>query len=354
MAHLPDHTVAFMTKAPSPGRLRHALVLLTKIVVSVGLLAWLFRSVDVARLLGYVAKASLGWLGVAMLLYLVQLLVSAWRWGLLLGAQHVHVAWRKLVGSYLVAYYFNNFLPSNIGGDVIRIRDTAGQAGSKTLATTVILFDRVIGVMALVLIAAVGATSSVTTGQPRLLPWPWLPPLPWLLWPALLGGMAVFVIALLLPGSVAMLLRPLRSIHAEWVGERIERIVHALGRFRDRPRALAGCFLGAILVQGVLVIFYLAIARSMHIPVPASQLAVLVPLSFVVQMLPISVNGFGVREATFTVYFHQIGLPREPALVVSFMGAALMMLFSLSGAVAYIARGAGRAQVVRAEPTEAA
>jgi hypothetical protein len=107
-------------------------------------------------------------------------------------------------------------------------------------------------------------------------------------------------------------------------------------------------------VQGVLVIFYLAIARSMHIPVPASQLAVLVPLSFVVQMLPISVNGFGVREATFTVYFYQIGLPREPALVVSFMGAALMMLFSLSGAVAYIARGAARAQVVQAKPTEAA
>jgi hypothetical protein len=341
-----------MTKHPAEGRLRPALLLAAKVVVSVGLLAWLFRNTDIARLWAYVAKASPAWLAIAVVLYLAQLLVSAWRWGLLLEAQRVHVAWRKLVDSYMVAYFFNNFLPSNIGGDVVRIRDTAAQAGSKTLATTVILFDRVIGVIALVLIAAVGSTSGATAGEPRLLPWTWLPPLPWVLWPALVVGASVFVIALRRPGGVALLLRPLRVIHAEWVGQRIERIVGALGRFRDRPATLAGCFAGAIFVQGILVLFYLAIVRSMAIPVPLWHLAVIVPLSFVVQMLPISVNGLGVREATFTVYFHQMGLPREPALVVSFMGAALMLVFSLSGAVAYVARGARRRAPVDAPEPE--
>jgi glycosyltransferase 2 family protein len=331
-----------MTKHASPGRLRSALILLAKIVVSVGLLMWLFRSTDLSRLWDYVAKASFAWLAIALVLYLAQLLVSAWRWGLLLDAQHVQVPWRKLVDSYMVAYFFNNFLPSNIGGDVVRVRDTAGDTGSKTLATTVILFDRVIGVMALMLIAAVGATSSATAGEGRLLPWTWLPPLPWVLWPALVAAAAALIVALERPGSVALLLHPLRTLHAEWVGERIERVVAALGRFRDRPQTLVWCFVGAICVQGILVVFYLAIVRSMGIPVPLWHLAVIIPLSFVVQMLPISVNGFGVREATFTVYFHQIGLPRESALVVSFMGAALMLLFSLSGAVAYVARGAGR------------
>jgi uncharacterized membrane protein YbhN (UPF0104 family) len=340
-----------MTKQSSPGRLRPALVLLAKIVVSVGLLAWLFRNIDLGQLWAYVTKASPVWLAIALLLYLAQMLVSAWRWGLLLGAQHVHVAWRRLVDSYMVAYFFNNFLPSNIGGDVVRIRDTAGRAGSKTLATTVILFDRVIGVMALVLIAAIGATSSASAGEPRLLPWSWVPPLPWVLWPVLVAGACVFVIGVRLPGGVALMLHPLRFIHAEWVGQRIGRIVDALGRFRERPATLVHCFLGAILVQGILVLFYLAIVHSMGIPAPLWHLAVIVPLSFVVQMLPISLNGFGVREATFTVYFHQIGLPRESALVVSFMGAALMILFSLSGAVAYIARGASRDAAV--EPSEA-
>ena len=340
-----------MTREPSPGRLRHALLIVAKIVISAGLLVWLFGKTDFTRLWSYVERASFAWLAVALLLYLVQLLISAWRWRLLLGAQHVQVEWRKLVDSYLIAYFFNNFLPSNIGGDVIRIRDTAVCAGSKTLATTVILFDRVIGVMALVLIAALGATSGISAGEPRLLPWPWVPRLPWLLWPALAIGTCAFGVAVRRPGSVALLLRPLRVLHAEWVGERIERIVAALGRFREHPERLVSCFFGAILVQGVLVIFYLAIVHSMGIPVPVWHLAVLVPVSFVVQMVPISLNGFGVREALFTVYFHQMGLPRESALVVSFMGAGLMMLFSLSGAVAYIARGTARRRAALDTPS---
>jgi hypothetical protein len=78
----------------------------------------------------------------------------------------------------------------------------------------------------------------------------------------------------------------------------------------------------------------------MNIPIGFAELAVIVPVSFVVQMLPISMNGFGVREATFGFYFTRLGLPLESALLVSFVGAALIMLFSLSGAVAYLGRKA--------------
>lgn len=323
-----------MAKPSTAGPLRHALVLLAKIVVSGGLLYLLLSRVDTVRFWAYAKRASLVWLAVALLLYLIQMLVSAWRWGLLLRAQRVHIAWRKLAASYMVAYFFNNFLPSNIGGDVIRIRDTAAQAGSKTLATTVILFDRTIGVTGLVLVAAVGATIGAHGAAAANAPvWPLL------LWAVLAIALAVATPVVLLPDAFGRILQPLRVFHAEWVGARIARITDALGRFRESPASLFSCFTGAVVVQGVLVGFYVAIARSMHIPVPASQLAVLVPISFVVQMLPISLNGFGVREATFTFYFRRLGLSLESALIVSFMGAALMMLFSLSGAVAYLARG---------------
>jgi hypothetical protein len=89
------------------------------------------------------------WLLVALLIFAVNQGAATWRWHLLLAAQHVHVAARSLFSSCLVANFFNNFLPSNIGGDVIRIRDTARPAGSKTLAATVILVDRGLGMMAL-------------------------------------------------------------------------------------------------------------------------------------------------------------------------------------------------------------
>jgi uncharacterized membrane protein YbhN (UPF0104 family) len=260
------------------------------------------------------------------------ILVSAWRWRFLLDAQHVRASLGWLTNSYLVATFFNNFLPSNIGGDVIRIRDTAQAAGSKTLATTVVLLDRGLGLLGLVFVAAVGSTltarSSAAVG----------PIGPGLLWLAVGAGTVLAAFAVLNSAGVGYILGPLRRFHREWVTERIALLTGALEKFRASPAAIAAGLGGAIVVQAILVAFYAAIARSLAIPITFGHLAILVPVSFIVQMIPLSVNGFGIREATFSLYFSQIHLPLESALALSFIGAALIMLFSTSGAVALLAR----------------
>jgi uncharacterized protein (TIRG00374 family) len=318
---------------PRPTPARQALVVLLKLVVSLGLLAILLGRTDLSRLWNHARHASLAWLAGGLGLYLLVILLSAWRWRLLLNAQHVSVRAGRLVNSYLVATFFNNFLPSNIGGDVVRVRDTARQAGSKTLATTVILMDRGLGLLGLLCVAAIGASfAAAAGGRP--------PVLASMLWLTLAVGLTISAAAVLLPGGVARLLSPLRLIHQEWVAQRIDRLTGALTKFRNAPQVLLACLLGAVVVQAVLVGFYVTIVRSMSIPISAWHLAVIVPVSFVVQMAPVSLNGFGVREATFVFYFSRVGLPIESALVVSFMGAGLIILFSLSGAVAYLLRGA--------------
>jgi glycosyltransferase 2 family protein len=320
------------TRSLAPGLIKTGI----KIIVSVGLLALLFSRVDVARLWSYARHASPVWLAAALLLYLVMILASAWRWGLLLRAQHVELPYRFLTSSFLVATFFNNFLPSNIGGDVVRITDTAKPARSKTLATTVVLIDRGIGLLGLALMAATGASlmHRLAVG----------PVGPGMLWAGFGLGAIIATPALLMPEMATRLLQPLRVFHQEWVDARIEKLTHALTKFKETPTALAGCFLGAVIVQGVLVLFYVAIARSMNIPIGFAELAVIVPVSFIVQMIPLSVNGFGVREATFGFYFTRLGLPLESALLVSFMGAALIMLFSLSGGLVYLGRSAATRQ----------
>jgi uncharacterized membrane protein YbhN (UPF0104 family) len=300
-----------------------------KAIVSTGLLWILLTRVEVSRLWSIASQASPIWLGAALALYLAMVLSSAVRWGVLLRAQHVRLPFSFLTQSFLVATFFNNFLPSNIGGDVIRITDTARAAGSKTLATTVVLIDRGIGLLGLALMAATGASLVQRMAGPVG---------PGMLWVGFGIGALIATPALLMPESVARLLQPLRVFHQEWVDERIGKLTDALTRFKETPAALAICFLGAVVVQAILVLFYVAIARSMQIPIGFAELAVIVPVSFIVQMVPLSVNGFGVREATFGFYFTRLGLPLESALLVSFVGAALIMLFSLSGGVAYLRR----------------
>ena len=313
-------------------RTRQTFISVLKIVVSVGLLYLLLSNVDVGRLWQLVRTASVPWLTLALGLYAVVILVSAWRWRLLLRAQHLNVEFGLLANSFLVATFFNNFLPSNIGGDVVRIRDSAKLLGSKTLATTVILVDRGVGLLGLVFVSALGATIAARMSE-RIGPLG-----PGLLWLALGGALAVAVPAVLMPQGVGRLLRPLRAIHQEWVEERIGRLTSALAKFRAAPRALAACFAGALVVQAVFVAFYASIAYAIGVRVPVAHLAILIPVSFIVQMLPVSVNGWGVREQTFVLYLTRVGLPAESALAMSFLGAALIMLFSTSGFAAYLSR----------------
>jgi uncharacterized membrane protein YbhN (UPF0104 family) len=322
---------------------RRYIVTAVKLTVSVALLAFLLSRIDTGRLWANARQASVPWLAIALAVYLSTVLCSVWRWWLLLEAQDINVPPRQLVNSYLVALFFNNLLPSNIGGDVVRISDTAKVTRSKTLATTVVLLDRVMGVMALVLVAACGATlvatrSAVGHGVVPLWPsWFWAN-LPSWFWAVFVVGGAATTPALLAPAGLGRLLQPLTIIHPEWVGSRIASVTIALERFRERPTALFSCFAGAIFVQVATVGFYLAVAHALRLDVSAADLAVIVPVSGVIQMVPISFGGLGVREWAFNIYLAGAGLAPESALLLSLSATALIMLFSLSGFAVYVGR----------------
>ena len=147
------------TSSSSAGfAVRQALMWILKIGVSAGLLYVLFRRIDLDKLWQLIRAASAVDRRSALGMYFVMLLVSTWRWRTLLAAQHVRVPFGVLSNSYLVASFANNFLPSNIGGDVVRIRRHRAAAGSKTLATSVVLADRGVGVLGLAFVAACGST----------------------------------------------------------------------------------------------------------------------------------------------------------------------------------------------------
>ena len=308
-------------------------VFLLKSTVSIGLLAVLFAQTDSSSLYDAIRRASLPWLAAALALYLVMILASAWRWNLLLMAQRISVSGWTLVSSFLVATFFNSFLPSNIGGDVIRIRDTTQPAGSIGRATAIVVIDRAMGLLGLLLVAAISGSMAVIGMAGPALP----VNLPWL-WLAFAMATGAFLILLLAPQTILTVLGYVRFLNRDAIVTRVRKLVDMMRAFRAQPVALVSCFAGALVAQAVLVAFYVAIARSLDIPISPLHLAVVVPMSLVVQLLPVSVNGFGVREATFTYYFAALHLPIESALVLSVVGAGLVLLFSLSGGVLYVAR----------------
>lgn len=303
---------------------------LLKVGVSGGLLWMLLRQTDTATLGSHLANMDVRWMVVALALYGFTVMISAWRWRLLLSTQGADARIGQLARSYLVATFFNNFLPSNIGGDVVRIADTTPIAGSRTTAASIVLVDRALGLLALVVVAATGAMLADVSG--------FSVPGGDYAWLALLGAVTVSVPALATPHLLSRMLVPLRSLGSEWVDARIVRLQDIMERMNERRSALVMAFAGAFAVQFVLVIFHLAAAFGLGIALPLGYALVIVPTSLVVQMVPMSINGFGVREATFSYFFVKLGLGVGAALALSLTSTGLIMLFSVSGGLLFLMR----------------
>jgi glycosyltransferase 2 family protein len=313
---------------------RHSVPLLLKVAVSVVVLAVLLLRLDAARLWLFVQHASLWWLAAAFGVYAANVVIGSWRWQRLMVSQGIAMDFAAVAASVLVAAFLNNFLPSNLGRDVVRVRDSSRPAGSLVLAATVVLADRVVGLITLVLVSAIGATVAVSRAAGSFSRvWP---SLLWASFALTVGGSAWAVAR---PGSVSRLLQPFVALRPQRIEPSITQVTTALGRFGRAPGALAACCGAALVEQAAMVCFYIAVARALQVRVAPWDLAVVVPIATLVQMVPVSMNGLGVREATFSLFFAGIGLPASSGLVVSLVAHALVMLASVSGALVWLVRG---------------
>lgn len=321
--------------------MKRSATLALKLAVSVVLLGYLFSTTDLAALERRLRGGDILLLALAMGLYALILLLSIWRWHLLLHAQGYRAPLGHLSASYLVATFFNNFLPSNIGGDVIRVRDSSRLTGCTTTSLAVVAIDRIIGLGALYLLA-LGAF--VAGGPP-------------------LRGLAGARLILVLLGAVFVALayvffRPgtARRIVAAcglgrfpWAQEQFEVVQAAVHAYRAEVGTVWLAFLASVALQAVVVFYFYVVALSLRIPLPLGAAFLIVPLCSLVQTVPISFNGWGLRESVYILYFSQVGrelggiyregLGRDSALAFSLVGTALVVLLSLSGAVVWTTRG---------------
>jgi uncharacterized protein (TIRG00374 family) len=312
--------------------LKRSALLVAKIAVSIALLAYLLSTTDLDALQRRVRAGDTFLLALAMALYAAILAISTWRWRVLLEAQGYTIPLAHLSGSYLVATFFNNFLPSNIGGDVVRVRDSSRLTGSTTTSLAVVAIDRILGLGALYALALV----AFLTGGPMVR--------------ELAGARSVLLaLGLVFGGLAYVFFRPgiaRRVVSASglarfpWAVKRFETVQSAVHVYRAQVHAVWLAFLGSVALQAIVVYYYFTVARALRIPLPLSACFLMVPLCTLVQTVPISFNGWGIRESVFILYFHQVGLGRDSALAFSLVGAGLIVLMSLSGAIVWTAREA--------------
>jgi uncharacterized protein (TIRG00374 family) len=332
---------------------RDRAITVLKVLLSIGLVALAFSNVDMAQVGAQLASAN-PWLFLAALgFYLLAIVVNGAKWQILLRAQNMIVPFRAVLEFLFIGFFFNNFLPANIGGDVMRGYGLARYTDRSADAAVSVIVDRIIGLMAYMSSAAVAALIVVNvSGRPELRSLEWV---------ALISLLALGV------AFAVMLSRRLRALIARlfefrWLAPLAPiwgRISEAFNAYRFRYKSLLAAFGVALIGIVCTALVNWCLSLSMGGEIPLWAIFVLNPLIALVLMLPISIGGLGVTQTIYPFFFSLVGVPAGHALAVSLMMQLIVFLGGLPGAVLWLrwetGRRSGRATTAEAAmPTESA
>ena len=289
-------------------------------LVSAGLLALVATQVDFHTVGSRLSGASWGWFATAVVLLLASFVVAALRWQLFLAAAGLKVPPAGAVRAYLIGAFANNFLPSQVGGDVVRAW-IASRPGERVRAMTTVVIDRATALGCLLAVGwiAFAAHSGPVPGQ---------------IASATASATGVLGLSFWL-GLVLVRSRRVRL--------RLPPRLRSHGRSaRDAART---CFASGVLTktvalglvfEGLVALSAWLVAHSLDLALPFSTLVITLAPVHVLSVLPISIGGFGVREGSYVFLLSYAGVGATDATLFSLLSAAAGAVASLPGALALL------------------
>ena len=311
--------------------MKKRLLIVAKVLVSLGLIVWLLRRSDLDAIWRTLAGADIGRLAAAFLVFFLVYWLIAARWRLLLAAQKVPASTVYLVNSFAISIFFNNFLPSIVGGDLYRMYDSWRLGARRSVAVSVVLVDRVTGLFALLCYAFVASFYAAPLVAR-------VPSLQWLLLLAVgaiaIAGWLIFAPAgrrleSLLGNRHPLLRRPLGLL---------EKIVSSFALFSGRHDVLLRALGLSLLAHLTSIVVHMLLLNALGIQAPLHSMFIVVPLAFLLMMVPVSINGIGLREAVFVFLLSAFGVGAEQAIAFAWASFGLTLAQGVVGGVVFLLR----------------
>ena len=318
---------------------RGRLLLAAKTAFGLGLIGALAASVDWRGVGAVFARVSPAPLAALVAVALLMIVVSCWKWRMLLESQGLRLPGGYLLATYFIGYFFTNFLPTGIGGDAVRALRVGQATGRRGASLLAVFFERFSGL--LVLLA-------------------WVAALP-LLRPGLLRHAPVAALCFLAAAGLALALlaafrgRELyavasRLLPAGFVAEKAALIARHFHEFRLGPGLLARVLLVTAAFYALTFVNVLLAFRTFGIEVAAAEVATWTPVILFISMVPLSISSLGIAEGAYVYCFLLAGVPREASLSVALIMRLKLVAFGLVGGAVYLLAKSAKHQTEGSEP----
>jgi uncharacterized membrane protein YbhN (UPF0104 family) len=260
--------------------------------------------------------------------------VSAVRWGGFLDALGTNRTYGHLTRLYWIGLFFNSLLPTGIGGDVfkaIRVRRRGEPMGP---AFASVLLDRIAGLVGLALLGCAAAVVRLASGDRSRA-----------VVAALVLSVGVIVACALLP-VVPKVLR-----FVPWVGRlgSVRHAVEALDIGLRTPRAAVRGLVWGVVYQASVVAFHVELVDGLHVHLPLGALVCAVVVVTFASLLPITINGVGVREGIFAWTLGSYGVATGDAVAIGLLVLGLLLAAGTAGGLVYLVFGADAPTVETAD-----
>ncbi|MGD9897949.1 MAG: YbhN family protein [Calditrichaceae bacterium] len=301
-----------------------------KAVISLGLFGYLVYHADpdeiIKVLSGINASEGIYYLVLAVILELVSIYLMSFRWKILLKQYDIDIRTDRLFGFYLIGLFFNNFLPTSIGGDVVRIYKAADDSENRTAGFASVIIERLVG-MASTFFLAIVALFFVSQyfHSNRLLYMSLM----------LFTGIIVFIFLMTRNRPFKLMLRIFEKVTIFNIGEKFNKLFEAIHQLKTHRRVFVYVFMLSLFSQIAIVLMNYYISRAFSMDIDLLFLFLVVPVTFALTLLP-SINGVGVRDGGYVVLLGKIGISGAAAISLSFMNLLIPMFISLFGAILFI------------------
>ena len=274
--------------------------------------------------------ANLFWIGLSFSLHSLGLFISAYRWQILIHAQGDHVPLGFLAKSYLVGNFFNLFLPSRFGGDVVRIWDGSRHSKSVLKSTAIVFVERLSGIIVL-LIFALGVSLFRLDIAQRL-------PVIWIsLGVGFLGLSAI--LCFFLPLTKKLIDKIPQSGVFGKTKRKIFEFREIVFVYKEKKQAFLKALFWAFLLQINVILHYYLVGKALHIDIPLIDYFIFIPIVLIILTIPVTINGLGLREALYMTIFAAYGILNSSAVSFSLVAdIAFTFIIGIIGGIIYAFR----------------